>query len=76
MDRLCATCCGLDVPQATVVACLLRPAVAAGVGAGTEDGRQMKEVRSFPTTTEGLLALRDWLAGVGCSHVAMEGTGV
>ena len=35
-----------------------------------------REVRSFPTTTRGLLALADWLREVGCTQVAMEATGV
>lgn len=34
------------------------------------------EVQSFCSTSKGLLALSDWLAGHGCSHVAMEATGV
>jgi transposase len=34
------------------------------------------EVRSFPTTTRGLLVLADWLHEVGCTQVAMESTGV
>ena len=34
------------------------------------------EVRSFPTTTRGLLALADWLQSYGCTAVAMEATGV
>lgn len=34
------------------------------------------EVRSFTTMTPGLLALSAWLAEQGCTHVAMEATGV
>lgn len=34
------------------------------------------ETRSFPTTTSGLLALGAWLDAHGCTHVAMETTGV
>src|SRR6266516_5065867 len=55
-------CCGLDVHKATVVACRLTP------------GR--KEVRTFPTTTRGLLVLADWLAEAAITDVAMESTGV
>lgn len=55
-------CCGLDVHKATVVACRLTP------------GR--KEVRTFPTTTRGLLGLADWLNQAGITDVAMESTGV
>jgi hypothetical protein len=35
-----------------------------------------REVRGFPTTTQGLLALAEWLENAGCTHVAMEATGV
>ena len=59
--------CGLDVHQASVVACLLIHAL----------GRKVKKlIRTFGTTTQDLLALRDWLQSEGCTHVAMESTGV
>jgi transposase len=67
MDVLYPACCGLDVHKQTVVACLLR------TDAGS---RRTKEVRTFGTTTEALLALGDWLNAAGCTHVAMESTGV
>ena len=35
-----------------------------------------QEVRSFGTTTGALLELTEWLNSVGCTHVAMEATGV
>ena len=35
-----------------------------------------REVRTFQTTTKELLALSEWLAAEGCTHVAMEATGV
>jgi transposase len=35
-----------------------------------------KEVRTFGTMTDELLALGDWLAAAGCTHVALESTGV
>ena len=60
-------CCGLDVHKQTVVACLLQ------VGA---DGRRRKELRTFGTMTDDLLALADWLQGAGCTQVAMGSTGV
>ncbi len=59
-------CCGLDVHKATVVACRL--AADADVPA--------KVVRTFGATTADLLALGDWLAEAGVTHVAMESTGV
>lgn len=67
MDRLYDCCCGLDVHKHTVVACLISPV--AGVG-------QTKTVRTFGTMTDELDALADWLAEAGCTHVAMESTGV
>ena len=66
MDVLYEACCGLDVHQATVVACVRR--------AGPR-GRRGAEVRTFGATTGQLLELADWLAGAGCTHVAMESTG-
>ena len=40
-------------------------------------GRQVsRECRSFATTTAELLALLAWLRESGCTHVAMEATGV
>lgn len=40
------------------------------------DGSPLQQVRSFGTTTSGLLALADWLESFGVEHVAMEATGV
>jgi transposase len=59
--------CGLDVHQASVVACLL---------VGAPGGKAQKEVRTFRTMTASLRELRDWLHAAGCTHVAMESTGV
>jgi transposase len=66
MNVLHERCGGLDVHKETVVACRR-------VMAGAQ---VVREVRSFPTTTRGLLALADWLRAAGCTHVAMEATGV
>ena len=33
-------------------------------------------MRTFGTTTRELLGLREWLLAQGCTHVAMESTGV
>ena len=67
MELLYPCCCGLDVHRDTVVACLIRPST---------EGQRTKEIRTFGTTTGELLALVDWLAPAGCTHVAMESTGV
>ncbi len=66
MDVLYPRCAGLDVHKDTVVAAI-RLAV---------DGPARSEVRTFDTTTPGLLALSSWLAECGCTHVAMEATGI
>jgi transposase len=60
-------CCGLDIHKKTVVACLIIP----GPNRKTE-----KVIRTFGTLTDALLALADWLAAAGCTHVALESTGV
>jgi transposase len=66
MELLYRRCAGLDVHKETVVAAV-RLVV---------DGQVVTEVKTFSTTTAGLLALSDWLAEHGCTHVAMEATGV
>jgi transposase len=66
MEVLYPRCAGLDVHKDTVVA-------SARIAAGRD---VTVEVRTFPTTTAGLLALSAWLAERGCTHVAMEATGV
>ena len=53
-------CCGLDVHKKTVVACAITP-----VG---------KEIRTFDTMTDSLLAMAEWIVQLGCTHVAMEST--
>ena len=67
MEVLYERCSGLDVHQATVVACVRHPG---------ERGRRISEIRTFGTTTVELLALADWLTTEGITHVAMESTGV
>ena len=66
MEVLHERCAGLDVHKQTVVACLRV----------TEDGRVRREGRTFATTTQGLLELAEWLKAGGCTHVAMEASGV
>jgi transposase len=67
MDVVYTHCCGLDVHKKTVVACLIT---------STEGPEPVKETRTFRTMTADLLALADWLQQAGCTHVAMESTGV
>lgn len=67
MNVVYERCCGLDVHKKMLVACLIVPGA---------DGQRHKQVRSFSTMVADLLALRDWLTAAGCTHVAMESTGV
>ncbi len=62
MEVLYRCCCGLDVHARTVVACLIK------------DGK--KQTRTFSTMTDELLVLLNWLTAEGCTHVAIESTGV
>lgn len=66
MQLVYTDCAGLDVHKKTVVACarIVQP-----------DGTRSTHIRTFPTTTAGLLALLDWLLSLGITHVAMESTG-
>ena len=67
MQGIIERCCGLDVHQETVVACVL-------IGAPGE--RPRKEIRTFRTMTRDLEALRDWAQELGVTQVGMESTGV
>lgn len=55
-------CCGLDVHQRSITACLLTP------------GR--RELRTFGTTTAELREFGRWLREARCTQVAMESTGI
>ena len=67
MDVIYPQCCGLDVHKKTVTACLIT---------SIEGLEPVKEIRTFRTMTADLLALADWLQEAGCTHGAMESTGV
>jgi transposase len=60
-------CCGIDVHQARLTACLR--CVQAG-------GQVTQEVREFATTYGALFAFSEWLIEQDCPVVAMESTGV
>jgi hypothetical protein len=62
MQTLVERGCGLDVHQATVVACLLQV---------RQDGRVQKQMRTFGSATRELVSLREWLRTEGCTHVAI-----
>ena len=57
---------GLDVHKTMIVACVRIMA----------EGKIKRECRTFETSTASLEALLDWLRASGCTHVAMEATGV
>jgi transposase len=67
MEAIVERCAGLDVHQATVVACLK---------VGAAGAKPRKELRTFGTTLPELEELRDWLKTNGCTLVTMESTGV
>jgi transposase len=67
MEVVHPRCCGIDVHKRTAVVCVLLTAA---------DSTTRKHLRTFGTTTPDLLALADWLAGLGVDQVALESTGV
>jgi len=67
MDAIHRCVAGLDVHKKTVMACPRRL---------LENGQAEFEVREFGTTTAQLRLLSEWLHAWGCTHVAMESTGV
>lgn len=66
MEVLYPRCAGLDVHAGSITAC-------ARMATGAE---VTYEHCTLPTTTRGLLELAEWLTAHGCTHVAMEATGV
>ena len=62
MEVLYERCAALDVHKKVVVACVATP--------------EGKETKTFGTMTNDLLELADYLVSKGCTHVAMESTGV
>ena len=62
MEVLYERCGALDVHKKVVVACVATP--------------EGKETKTFGTMTGELLELADYLVSKGCTHVAMESTGV
>ena len=67
MESIVERPAALDVHKAQVTACARVPAAR---------GRREQHIAEFPTTVRRLLALRDWLAGLGVTQVVMEATGV
>lgn len=67
METIIERCCGIDVHKKTIVACLIT---------GKPHEKPETIIKTFSTMTRDLLACRDWLVSEGCTHVAMESTGV
>lgn len=66
MQECLDKCCGIDVHQESLTACVMK-------GSGKE---MFKEIREFPTFTCGIQALGAWLKEHGVKHAAIESTGV
>lgn len=66
MDLMHERVAGLDLHKDMVVACFR----------AVSESKVRRESLTYATTTEGLVALREWLVSNRCSVVAMEATGV
>lgn len=53
---------GLDVHKASITACIITP--------------EGKEIRTYDAMTADLIEMVEWIKSKGCTHVAMESTGV
>jgi transposase len=67
METIHQVCCGLDVHEASLTACLRRV---------NAEGTVSVEIGEFGTTVKELTALAEWLVAEGCPLAAMESTGV
>ncbi len=66
MEVVYPRCSGLDVHKRFVVGCLSL----------IDNGERHKEIRQFSTMSSDLQTLKEWLKAAGCTHIAMESTGV
>jgi len=62
MEVIIERVCGMDVHKDNITACIMTP--------------EGKEIQTFSTKTIFLIKLMDWIRSHGCTHVAMESTGV
>lgn len=67
METIILRCAGLDIHKQSVEACVRRM---------DAHGRLHQQTRHWGTMTRELLAMADWMAAQGVTHVAMESTGV
>lgn len=68
MDTFVERCAGIDIGKAELKACVRTPS--------RRKGARHQQVRTFATTTNDLMRLRQWLVDERVSLVAMESTGV
>lgn len=66
MEEILDKCCGIDVHQESLTACIMK-----GSGKG-----MYKEIKEFSTFTDGIQALGSWLREHEITPVAIESTGV
>jgi len=62
MEVIIERACGMDIHKDSITACIMTP--------------EGKVIQTFSTKTVFLLKLIDWIKEHGCTHVAMESTGV
>lgn len=67
METMISCCAGLDIHKKSIEACVRRI---------EPTGRLHQQTRHWGTMTADLLAMADWMAAQGVTHVAMESTGV
>ena len=67
MDAILERCCGIDVHKSSLTACLLTGSLAS---------KPTTTIKTFSTMTNSLFELKYWLESEGCTHVAIESTGV
>jgi transposase len=67
MEAIIERVAGLDIHQATIVACVL---------IGVPGRKPRKETCTFGTMTRDLEALRSWMREQGVTHVGLEATGI
>jgi transposase len=67
MEAIIERCAGIDIDKKSIKVCLL---------VGKPGDKPKKTIKTFSTMTQDLLACRQWLEKEGCTHVAMESTGV
>lgn len=67
MEVIIARCCGIDVHKKIIVVCLM---------IGSPHEKPTVTIKTFSTMTRDLLACKDWLESEGCTHAALESTGV